>query len=75
MRGINFLAGPGTIAVFIGVFCFKAAFSHHPVKDKENREQLHAKSSKRYGKFFLLLTGILCFVIGILMIFKSFSFN
>ena len=62
MRWIKFLAGLGTILVFIGIYCFKGAF------DKEESINLHAVPSKKYGKGFFILVGTVCIVLGVLLI-------
>jgi hypothetical protein len=71
MRGIKFLAGLGTIFVFAGIYCFKAAF--HKQTFKEDRRNLHSAPVKNYGKGFLIFFGIVCFLLGILLILKSVS--
>jgi hypothetical protein len=71
MRGINFLAGLGTIFVFIGIFCFKALF---PKKIfREDMEMTNYTPVKKSGKVFLIFSGCLCSIFGFLLILKSFK--
>jgi len=53
MRQIKFLAGVGTVFVFIAIFCFKAAFGKQPVKK---------------GKGWLIFFGSLSFLLGAALI-------
>ena len=70
MRGINYLAGLGTIFIFIGIFCFKALF---PKKIyRENNERVNYTPVKKSGKVFLILFGFLSVILGFILILKSF---
>ncbi|MBK8553262.1 MAG: hypothetical protein IPL53_20250 [Ignavibacteria bacterium] len=71
MRGINYLAGLGTIFIFIGIFCFKALF---PKKIyRENMESANYTPVKQSGKVFLIISGFVCIALGFLLILKSFK--
>lgn len=65
VKGINYIAGLGTVFVFIGIFCFRATFLN--VKSKEGYD-VPVKNST---KVMLLLSGVICFALGILLILKS----
>jgi hypothetical protein len=69
MRGINFLAGLGTIFIFAGVFCCKAAFGKKTFK--ENTMMVKDAPGKKYDKVLLLFFGSLCLILGVLLIVKS----
>ncbi len=71
MRGINFLAGLGTILVFIGIFCFKAIFPKEIYR--ENNERVNYTPVKKSGKVFLILFGCLFVALGFLLILKAFK--
>ena len=67
MRGINFLAGLGTILIFIGIFCFKAL-----VYKKTFREETEISAPvKKSRKVLLILVGIICVAIGLSLILRS----
>lgn len=66
MRGINFLAGLGTISLFISFYCFKAAFSKKTLT--KEMEQMHYVPVKNYGRGFFILLGSICLIGGILLI-------
>lgn len=71
MRGINFLAGLGTIFIFIGIFCFKALF---PKKIyREGNERVNNKPVKKSGKVFLIIFGCLSVALGLFLILKAFK--
>jgi hypothetical protein len=69
MRGINFLAGLGTIFIFAGIFCFKAAFGNKTFK--EEMKQVNNFQGKNYEKALLLFFGGLCLILGVSLILKS----
>ena len=67
MRGINFLAGLGTILIFIGIYCFKAL-----VYKKVFREETEVSTPlKKPTKILLVIIGIVCVAIGVLLILRS----
>ena len=69
MRGINYLAGLGTIFIFIGIFCFKAL-----VYKKTFREETEISAPlKKSRKVLLIVVGIVCGVIGVSLILRSFK--
>lgn len=60
MRERKFLAGLGTILIFGGIFCFRAAFSKtSPVKGAT--------------KMYLYLGGVICIVSGVFLFVKAFQ--
>jgi len=67
MRGINFLAGLGTIFIFIGIFCFKALFYKKTYKE-EMKISTPIKNSR---KVLLILVGIVCVALGLSLILKA----
>ena len=67
MRGINYLAGLGTIFIFIGIFCFKALFYKKTFKE-ETEISTPIKNSR---KVLLILAGILCVALGVSMILRA----
>ncbi len=69
MRGINYLAGLGTVFIFVGIFCIKALFPK--VIFRENNEHVTTTPMKNYQKAMLLLMGVLCITGGCLLIVKS----
>lgn len=67
MRGINFLAGLGTVLVFIGIYCFKAL-----VYKKTFREETEISTPVRKSrKALLIVIGTVCVAIGLFLILKS----
>lgn len=66
MKGINFLAGIGTIGIFIGIYCFKAAFSKKTLT--KEMEQVHYVPVKNFGRGFFILLGSVCMICGVLLI-------
>jgi glucan phosphoethanolaminetransferase (alkaline phosphatase superfamily) len=68
MRGINYLAGLGTILLFIGVYSFKAAFYKRTFKEETEKADVPVKN---YGKVLLIFFSIICLVLGLLLISKS----
>jgi hypothetical protein len=67
MRGINFLAGLGTIFIFIGIFCFKAL-----VNKKTFREETDISAPvKESRKVLFIVIGIVCVAIGLSLILRS----
>ncbi len=63
MRGINYLAGLGTVFLFIGFYCFKAAF--------QKSSSPHGSSPKRSNKVILITGAILSISLGIYLILKA----
>jgi len=60
MRERKFLAGLGTILIFAGIFCFRAAFAKtSPVKSAT--------------KLWLYLGGVICIVSGVFLVVKAFQ--
>ena len=72
MRGINFLAALGTIFIFIGIYCFKAAL--HKQIFKEDMEKVNYTPTKNYGKVYLFFLGAFVIILGVILILKSFKF-
>ena len=70
MREIKFLAGLGTILIFAGIYCCKAAFYRKTFK--EETERINDAPVKNYEKPLLLFVGGLCIILGILVILQSF---
>ena len=67
MRGINYLAGLGTIFIVIGIVCFKAL-----VYKKTVREETEISTPlKKSHKVLLIVVGIVCVAIGVLLILRS----
>lgn len=66
VRGINYLAALGTILIFIGIFCFRAAFSR-----QSQKESSHSVPLKNSNKVVLISAGVICFALGILLILKA----
>jgi len=67
MRGINFLAGLGTIFIFIGIFCFKAL-----VYKKTFKEETEISTPvKKSRKVLLILIGIVCVALGLSLILRA----
>jgi hypothetical protein len=60
MRERKFLAGLGTILIFGGIFCFRAAFSKTP-------------PVKGATKMYLCLGGVVCVVSGVFLFVKAFQ--
>jgi hypothetical protein len=71
MRGINFLAGLGTVLIFAAVFCFKAAFDKTTFK--ESMKKTNNATVKNYQKPLLLVFGSLCLVLGVLLMLRAFQ--
>jgi cytochrome c biogenesis protein CcdA len=69
MRGINYLAGFGTVFIFVGIFCIKAIFPKEIIR--ENNEYVTTTRMKNYQKAMLLLMGVLCIAGGCLLLVKS----
>jgi len=67
MRGINFLAGLGTILIFIGIFCFKALFYKKTFKE----ETEVSTPLKKHQKVLLIVVGGVCVVLGLSLILKA----
>ena len=67
MRGINFLAGLGTILIFIGIFCFKALFYKKTFKE----ETEVSTPLKNHQKVLLIVVGGVCVVLGLSLILKA----
>jgi hypothetical protein len=69
MRGINFLAGLGTIFIFIGIYCFKALFQKK--MPREEMEKVNYTPIKNSEKALLIFLGCVCVVLGLGLILKS----
>ena len=67
MREIKFLAGLGTIFIFIGIFCFKALFYKKTFKE----ETEISTPIKNPQKVLLILVGIVCIALGISLISRA----
>ena len=67
MRGINYLAGLGTIFIFIGIFCFKAL-----VYKKTFKEETEISTPlKKSRKVLLTFAGIVCVAFGLSLILRA----
>ncbi|MGC4096106.1 MAG: hypothetical protein QM706_03230 [Nitrospira sp.] len=66
MRETKFLAGLGTIFVFIGLYCFKAAFNKQTLK--EEMRNVYSVPAKKYGKGFSIFSGIASTLLGLWLI-------
>jgi len=69
MRGINYMAGLGTLFLFISVYSFKAAF--YKKTFKEEMKETKYVPTKNYGKIFLLFFSVICFALGVVLILKA----
>lgn len=69
MRGINFLAGLGTVFIFIGIFCFKTLIRKDVVKGYTQKPKVISKTNK----VIIFISGIVSAVLGLLLIIKSFK--
>jgi formate hydrogenlyase subunit 3/multisubunit Na+/H+ antiporter MnhD subunit len=67
MRGINFLAGLGTIFIFIGIFFFKALFYKKAFKE-QTEIYTPVKKSRKVP---VILIGIVCVALGLALILKA----
>lgn len=66
VKGIDYIAAFGTVFIFIGIFCIRAAFYKRKFK-----EETHGVPVKQGNKALLLSAGVICFAVGILLILKS----
>jgi hypothetical protein len=66
MRELKFLAGLGTILIFIGIYSMRGAFVKTITKEGDTIPL------KRSAKATWLLTGVVCFVAGVFLLIKSF---
>ncbi len=66
MKGTNYLAGFGTVFLFLGFYCIKACF--------QKNNSTHSSEMKRSTKGLLLIGGILSIALGIFLIAKAISF-
>ena len=71
MRGIDTLAGFGTLIFLIGIFCFKALFTKKTIR--ENLETVTYPPLKNSSKFLLIFFGCICILLGSLIILRSFD--
>ncbi len=67
MRGINYLAGFGTVLIFIGLYCFRALIRKDVVKGYIQNPKVISKTNK----VIILISGIVSFVLGLILIIKS----
>jgi len=67
MRGINYLAGFGTMLIFIGIYCFRALIRKDIVKGYIQ----NPKNISKTNKVIILISGIFSFVLGLILIIKS----
>ena len=65
MRGKYYKAGLGTILIFAGYYCLKAAFA--------KPTPTHGRSDSRQNKPLLVVAGLLSIAAGIFLIWKEFS--
>ncbi len=66
MRGVNYLAGIGTVFVFIGIFCFKAIFHKSKVKGYTQPKEI-----SKTNKIILFISGLVSVATGLLLIIKA----
>jgi len=66
VKGISYIAAFGTVFIFIGIFCVKAAF--HKRIYKEEAQGIPAKQS---SKALLISAGVICFAVGLFLILSS----
>lgn len=65
MRGINYFAGIGTVMIFAGFYCQKAALQ----KQKYNKEsELFQVSQSKKAKLILLMSGCILLITGVAII-------
>ena len=64
---MKFLAGLGTIFIFIGLFCFKALFYKKTFKE----ETVISPPIKNSQKVLLVLVGIVCIALGFSLILRA----
>ncbi len=69
MIGIKFLAGLGTIFIFIGYYLYKEAFGKKPVNNLHDGKSVNRPTT--YGKSVQVFLGTLCVILGILLILKA----
>jgi drug/metabolite transporter (DMT)-like permease len=67
MRGINYLAGFGTVFIFIGIFCYKAAFQKRSSKESD------PIPVRKQEKMLLLLAGSLSILFGGFLMYMAIS--
>ena len=67
MRGINYLAGLGTLFIFLGIICFKATI-YKKIYKEETEVSTPLKKSQ---KALLILGGTICVAIGVSLILKA----
>ena len=67
MRGINFLAGFGTVLIFIGIFFFKALIRKDVIKGYIQNPKVISKTNK----IIIFISGIVSVVFGLILIMKS----
>jgi len=67
MREMKFLAGLGTIFIFIGIFCFKALYYKKTFKE----ETEISTPIKNPQKILLVLVGIVFVVLGLSLISRA----
>ncbi|HRB50764.1 MAG TPA: hypothetical protein PKX63_03255 [Niabella sp.] len=65
MKGINYLAGLGTIFIFLGIFCFRAI-----VMKNKSMHQANTTISP-VAKVLLALSGLLALGVGAFLILSS----
>ena len=63
VKGINYTVAFGTVFIFIGIFCVKAAFYRRIYK-----EDTHGIPVEQGSKVLLISAGVICFALGILLI-------
>ncbi len=67
MRGINYLAGFGTVFIFIGIICFKTLLQKDAVKGHLQKPKIISKTNK----VIIFISGILSFVFGLILILRA----
>jgi hypothetical protein len=70
MRGINYLAGFGTVLLFASWYCFKPLLPPVHVF-REDGESVNKRPLSKKDKFLLLLAGCACIVGGVILLLLS----
>lgn len=67
MRGINYLAGFGTVFISIGIICFKTLLQKDVVKGHLQNPKIISKANK----VIIFISGILSIVFGLILILRA----
>ena len=66
MRGLNYFAGIGTVMLFAGFYCLKAALQKQKKFNKEG--ELCKVSQSKKTKLLLLISGCILLITGVAII-------